>query len=78
MELESVPAKDVAADSAFERVFERLYGKMSEEKLRLIWLAGHAVFYYWRLLVVRSSKIRSAPRSVATSTSRRPRGYPWW
>ena len=54
MELESgTSTKDVAADSAFERVFERLYGKMTfEEKLRLIWLAGTLFFIiggYWLL-----------------------------
>ena len=54
MELESgTSTNDVAADSAFERVFERLYGKMSfEEKLRLIWLAGTLFFIiggYWLL-----------------------------
>ena len=58
MELESgTSTNDVAADSAFERVFERLYGKMAfEEKLRLIWLGRHAVFYYWRLLVAAISQ----------------------
>ena len=54
MELESgTSTNDVAADSAFERVFERLYGKMTfEEKLRLIWLAGTLFFIiggYWLL-----------------------------
>ena len=38
MELESgTSTNDVAADSAFERVFERLYGKMTfEEKKELL------------------------------------------
>ena len=44
---------DTAPDSAFERVFENLYGRMTfEEKLRLIWLACTLFFIiggYWLL-----------------------------
>ncbi|KAH8057785.1 TLC ATP/ADP transporter [Aureococcus anophagefferens] len=55
MELESAtsPTAPRAADSYFEEVFTRLYGKMSfEEKLRLIWLSSTLFFIiggYWLL-----------------------------
>ena len=55
MELESAtsPTAPREADSYFEQVFERLYGKMSfEEKLRLIWLSSTLFFIiggYWLL-----------------------------
>ena len=55
MELESAtsPTAPRSADSYFEEVFTRLYGKMSfEEKLRLIWLSSTLFFIiggYWLL-----------------------------